>query len=89
VQYVIMSTVGHYEVQELEFGQVYKWHPETVVVECDCGESPALTTTTTCKKCGTDYTTVVRRWVAARRKEEVAHPWRYHHYSGKDAGLPC
>jgi hypothetical protein len=90
VQYVVMSTTGHYEVQELEFGQVYKWHPETVVVVCDCGEAPALTSTkTTCKKCGADHTTVVRRWVAARRKEEAAHPWRYHHYSGKDAGLPC
>ena len=50
---VIASTAGRYEIQEQEFGQVYKWHPETVVIECGCGEKPSLTSaTTTCKKCG-------------------------------------
>ena len=32
---------GHYEVQEVEFGTVYRWRPEGGVVdECCCG--PAL-----------------------------------------------
>ncbi|HZY57915.1 MAG TPA: hypothetical protein VFE09_08990 [Rubrobacteraceae bacterium] len=84
---VIMSTAGRYEVQELEFGQVYKWHPETVVVECDCGERPTLTSSTTTCECGADHAAVVREWLAFRRREEVARPWRY--YSGGDAGLPC
>ena len=83
---VITSTAGRYEVQELEFGQVYKWHPETVVVECGCGEKPSLTSaTTTCKKCGADHTAVVREWVAVRRREEDARPWRC---SGKGTALP-
>jgi hypothetical protein len=83
-----MSTAGHYEVKEVEFGQVYRWHPETVVVECNCGEKLTLTSaTTTCEKCGADHTAVIRECVAVRRKEEAAHPWRY--YSGEDAGSPC
>ncbi len=85
---VIMSTAGRYEVQELEFGQVYKWHPETVVVECDCGERPTLTSSTTTCECGADHAAVVREWLAFRTREEVARPWRYYS-SGGDAGLPC
>jgi hypothetical protein len=26
------------EVEEVEFGKVYKWHPEHIVLECQCGE---------------------------------------------------
>ena len=37
-------------VQEVEFGRVYKWCPEYVVIECDCGERLSLTgSTTVCK----------------------------------------
>jgi hypothetical protein len=32
------NTEGHYDVQEVEMGEVYTWRPESVVVECDCGE---------------------------------------------------
>ncbi len=32
---------GNYEVEELEFGLVYRWRPERFVVECDCGERMA------------------------------------------------
>jgi len=35
---VIERSGGRYEVQEVEFGRVYKWSPECVVIECDCGE---------------------------------------------------
>ena len=31
-------TGGHYEVQELDFGRVYRWCPERVDIECECGE---------------------------------------------------
>jgi hypothetical protein len=30
---VIERTKGHYDVQEVQFGTVYKWCPERVVVE--------------------------------------------------------
>jgi hypothetical protein len=36
-------TEGHYDVQEVEMGEVYTWRPESVVVECDCGEKLTLT----------------------------------------------
>jgi hypothetical protein len=35
---VIERVRGHYEVQEVECGKVYKWRPESVVVACECGE---------------------------------------------------
>lgn len=35
---VIERTAAHYDVQEVEFGTVYRWCPETAVVECECGE---------------------------------------------------
>jgi hypothetical protein len=38
---VIKRCEEHYEGQDLEMGKVFKWHPdnpESVVVECDCGE---------------------------------------------------
>jgi hypothetical protein len=34
---------AHYEVQGLEMGTVYRWCPESVVIECECGEKPSLT----------------------------------------------
>lgn len=84
---VIMSTPGRYEVQEIgEFGRVYKWHPEHVVLECGCGERPSLTGLRTACECGAEHTGVVREWLVARRREETAHPWR--NYSAGDAGLP-
>jgi hypothetical protein len=39
----IECTRGHYEVQEVDFGTVYRWCPECVVVECDCGQRTTLT----------------------------------------------
>ena len=32
----------HYDVQEVEFGKVHKWCPQSAVVECDCGQRPVL-----------------------------------------------
>jgi hypothetical protein len=60
---VIERIEGHYEAQEVEFGRVYRWTPETVVIDCDCRERLLLTGfATTCKGCGADRT---------------LHPWRY------------
>ena len=48
---------GHYEVEEIPYGRVYKWTPGHALVACDCGQllfvDPA--TTATCPECGADY----------------------------------
>jgi hypothetical protein len=90
VAQVIASTAGYYEVQEVEFGQVYKWRPEIVTVECACGERPNLTgSATDCEACSADHEAVIREWLkAARRLEEgKIHPWRYAGHD-EEAGLP-
>ncbi len=86
---IIERTRERYEVQKVEFGRVYRWCPECVVVECDCGEKSILTaSTSTCAGCGADHATVVRGESAAGRLEsEALHPWRYAKDS-RDAGLP-
>ena len=86
---VIERSGGRYEVQEVEFGTVYKWCPECVVLECDCGQRLTLTRSeSTCPECGADHASIVREELAARQLEdELAHPWHY----AKDregAGLP-
>jgi hypothetical protein len=75
----IECTQGHYEAQDVEFGRVYRWCPESVVVECNCGERPALTwSMSTCDGCGADHAAAVREELAARwLADEAAHPWRY------------
>jgi hypothetical protein len=79
-----LSTVeragGYYEVQEVEFGRVYIWRPEHVVVECECGESLSLTRfKTTCRWCEVDHAATVWKELSSRGQpsEEVLHPWRY------------
>lgn len=35
----IEHTMGPYEVQDVQYGKVYRWHPESVMVECEqCGQ---------------------------------------------------
>jgi hypothetical protein len=54
-QKVMERVEAHYEVREVAFGNVYKWHPAYVSIECDCGERLILTaaSTTTACRCGT------------------------------------
>jgi hypothetical protein len=87
---VVERVQPHYEVQEMEFGKVYKWRPERVVVECQCGQRLSLTasTTSSCVECGTDHTIAVKEastdgW----QSDENLHPWRYSEES-EDIGLP-
>ncbi len=70
---------GRYDAYEMEFGTVYRWCPECVVVECDCSERPTLTASmTTCSGCGADYAAVVQEKLNTRHlREKTAHPWRY------------
>ena len=77
-----------YEVEELEHGKIYTWKPETVVVECGCGEETALTPSeTTCEECGAEHTGLVREDLSDRQPQgdEDVHPWRY---SEDDEALP-
>jgi hypothetical protein len=72
---VIERVSGRYEIREVEFGRVYRWCPGCVVVECDCGEKPVLTGSTTTCSCGADHAAVVSGEPVVRQPEdEVAHP---------------
>ena len=45
-----------YEVEEVAYGKVYAWRPESVVVECECGQETALTQSeTACEGCGAEH----------------------------------
>jgi hypothetical protein len=88
---VLERSGGRYEVQEVEFGTVYKWCPECVVIECDCGEMTILTPSMATCWCGADHAALVRGELLTRSTrglvDKALHPWRY----AKDregAGLP-
>jgi hypothetical protein len=87
---VVERVQARYEVQEVEFGKVYKWRPERVVVECLCGQRLSLTasTTSSCVECGTDHTRALKEGSTdGWQSDENLHPWRYSEESG-DIGLP-
>jgi hypothetical protein len=86
---VIERTEGRYEVQDVEFGSVYRWCPECVIVECDCGERLTLTSSIVTCRCGADHTALVREELMAIGVlgDEALHPWRSLHYFA-DTGLP-
>jgi hypothetical protein len=33
---IIERLAARYEAQEVEYGRVYRWCPETIVLQCDC-----------------------------------------------------
>lgn len=84
---VIEHTGGRYDIQATEFGRCYRWVPDRVVVDCDCGEKATLTrSATTCECCGADHSSALSRELAAcRREDEILHPWRY---NGDTEGAP-
>lgn len=82
---------AHYEVQEVEFGYVYKWCPESILVECECGEMTSLTASEPmCEDCGAEHTGLVREDLANYLSlgDEEIHPWRYSKAREEDTGLP-
>jgi hypothetical protein len=68
-----------YEVQDVEFGKVYKWRPERIVLECQCGQRLSLTaSTTSCVECGNDHMLAVQEASTDRRQSnETLYPWRF------------
>ncbi len=86
---IVERRQGHYDVQEVEFGRVYKWCPERIVVDCACGQRLVLTSsTTTCRRCGADHAASIREESSdGRLGDENLHPWRYAEYQA-DSGLP-
>ena len=93
---IIERVAEHYDVQETEFGRIYSWCPESVVLECKCGKRTTLNRAELIDagpdcECGRDHTASVREEVVARLLDEVYeahhHPWRYWHTT-KDTGIP-
>jgi hypothetical protein len=77
---VIERVHAHYEVQEVEFGKVYKWRPERIVVQCSCGQRLSLSaSTTSCAECGSGHMLAVQEASAnGHQSDQTLHPWRYY-----------
>jgi hypothetical protein len=83
-------TEARYDVQEVEMGEVYTWRPESVVVECGCGERPTLiASNTACDGCGADHAAAARKGLdgGGLGDEAAHHPWRRAE-NRQDGGLP-
>ena len=78
-----------YEVQEVEFGKVYKWHPERIVLGCECGQRISLSAlSTSCVECGSDHLQAIKEASKeGRHSDQTLHPWRYSE-DRQDVGLP-
>ena len=79
---IIEEIEAHYETHEVPFGRIYEWHPEHIIVECDCGERvnfTAISTTTTCCRCGTDHGPLIRdlQEREGRLPDTSIHPWHH------------
>jgi hypothetical protein len=89
---VIECAKARYEVQDVEFGKVYKWRPERIVIECQCGERFSLSASmTSCVECGTDHELAVKEASTdVRPSDQTLHPWRYYYSEEReeDGGLP-
>ena len=78
---IIERARAGYDVEEVEYGKVYRWQPETVVVECGCGEEASFThSETDCEECGAEHTRL--------QGDEDVHPWRYTEDHEDNGALP-
>ena len=75
---VIEYLEGHYTAQEEPFGVAYKWSPERVVIECECGARPTLTSLVSiCSGCAIDHALSTRQELNESREmtvDKVLHP---------------
>jgi hypothetical protein len=78
---IIKDLEAHYETHEVPFGRTYEWHPEQIIVECDCSERLTLiaTSTTTVCRCGTEHGAIIRdiQKREGRLPDKTTHPWHY------------
>jgi hypothetical protein len=86
------AIAAHYETHEVPFGRIYKWHPEYIIIECDCGQKLLITGTSnipTCPQCSADYGSLVHdiRHREERLRDEEVHPWNYNERSRADQHL--
>jgi hypothetical protein len=97
VMKVIERVAEHYDTQAVEFGRIYRWCPECVVLECSkCGKKMSLTrselidTSPDCE-CGRGHTARVREEAVIQLLDEDYeahhHPWRYDLQSQADQHL--
>ena len=93
--WILEHTEGHYETQDVEYGKVYRWCPESVMIECEeCGKRSTHIRTAligsliTCE-CGKDHTARVREELVFQVLDEGddLHPWRDLHLS-EGTGIP-
>ncbi len=79
---VVEHVEAHYKVLDVEMGKVYRWCPESVVVECYCGKEQTLTASkNACSECGADHRPIVEEVLDASTGDEVYHPWRNYYSS--------
>ena len=76
---VVECTEGRYEAHDGEFGRMYRWCPECLLVKCDCGETTTLgDSDTTCAWCGVDHTSIIQEMLVPQwLEDEAVHPWHY------------
>jgi hypothetical protein len=81
VTQIIERVEAHYEVQAVEMGTLYRWCPESVVIECDCEQT--FTTegaeVASCPRCGAEHTAGVARELGGKKplaEEEAYRPVR-------------
>jgi ribosomal protein S27AE len=78
VTQVIERVEAHYEVQRVEeMDTLYRWCPESVVIECECGERATLAASrSACGECGADHEAIIEEVLNVRQEDKVEHPWR-------------
>jgi hypothetical protein len=76
VTQIIERVEAHYEVQEVAMGTVYRWCPESVVIECDCEQTftTEVAVVASCPRCGAEHAGVPHRELGGKPlAEEEAH----------------
>ncbi len=67
---------GRYEVQETAYGKNYIWYPDSVVIECDCGERLTLMSSESRCRCGADHRSSFQEELGSRRlSDRASHLW--------------
>ncbi|CAN5795462.1 hypothetical protein BH23ACT11_BH23ACT11_10660 [soil metagenome] len=72
---VVERKTEHYDVQEVPYGKVYKWRPEHVLFECDCGETLSRSSGRIECRCGAVYDGFDRERVKPENARGAYHPW--------------